>query len=95
MTGVSGWLRESLAAAVRSTGRAQVLLARDTGLSEKHVSQMLTGRVTGSLEAWEDLLAAANVSPANLLAQPTADEAEAPSHAQGRPTDAVVIRVQG
>lgn len=42
--------------------RPQVLIARDSGLSEKHVSQMLTGKVDGSLKAWQRMLDAAGLA---------------------------------
>lgn len=53
-------LHEVLAAEVhaglRTLGLPQAWLAERAGYSEKHVSQMLTGRVEGSLLAWEALL---------------------------------------
>lgn len=48
--------------AIGESGRTQRLLARDAGLSEKHVSQMMTGRVDGSLQAWQALLVAAGLT---------------------------------
>lgn len=42
--------------------RSQVLIARDSGMSEKHVSQMLTGKVDGSLKAWQRMLDAAGLA---------------------------------
>lgn len=45
---------------VDSAGRSQVSIARHAGFSEKHVSQMLTGKVDGSLTAWGKLLVAAH-----------------------------------
>lgn len=42
--------------------RAQNMVARDAGLSEKHVSQMLTGKVVGSLDSWQRMLDAAGVT---------------------------------
>jgi hypothetical protein len=50
-----------LVSLVLGGGRAQVLLARDAGLSEKHVSQMLTGKAMGTLDAWQGLLNAAGI----------------------------------
>jgi hypothetical protein len=45
---------------VDSAGRTQASIARHAGFSEKHVSQMLTGKVDGSLAAWTKLLVAAH-----------------------------------
>lgn len=50
-----------LVGAVKGSGRLQVDLARETGMSEKHVSEMLTGAAEGSLTAWSALLVAAGV----------------------------------
>lgn len=47
--------------------RAQVLLARDSGLSAKHVNQLLLGRAEGSLSAWTALLLAAGVDLNSVL----------------------------
>lgn len=48
---------------VKSGGRAQASLARTTGLSQKHVSAMLTGKAEGSLSAWTALLRESRVIP--------------------------------
>jgi len=52
-------LADQLAARVRAEvedqGTQQVLLAQRAGFSEKHVSMMLTGKVDGSIAAWERL----------------------------------------
>ena len=50
-----------LSALVTQTGIPQVLLADMTGLSEKHISQMLNHGM-GSTDAWSALLAAAGVT---------------------------------
>ena len=36
-------------------GMTQAELARLAGFSQKHVSQMLTGKATGTVEAWDRL----------------------------------------
>lgn len=50
-----------LSVAIVESGRPQVLIARDTGLSEKHVSQMLTGKADGSLRSWQAMLDSARL----------------------------------
>jgi len=42
--------------------RPQVLIARDAGLSEKHVSQVLTGKSDGSFDTWQRMLDAAGLT---------------------------------
>lgn len=63
VTGYSCTLHEVLAtevrAGLRDLGLPQAWLASKTGFSQKHVSQMLTGKVEGTLPVWEALLAAA------------------------------------
>ncbi len=54
-------LQTFLVRLVRSSGRTQASLARQAELTEKHLSQMMTGRVEGSLSAWQALLDAAGV----------------------------------
>lgn len=49
-------LQEELIARVTASGRTQAELARTSGLSTKHVNQMLKGRVPGALDAWDSLL---------------------------------------
>lgn len=52
--------QQMLAATVRAIafrGRiTQTVLAAEAGISEKHLSQMLTGANRGSLQAWERLI---------------------------------------
>lgn len=55
------FLQKVLIDAVLKSDRPQVLLARDSGLSTKHVNQMLLGRCEGSLSSWQALLSAAGV----------------------------------
>ena len=45
---------------VRRSEVSQRDLAMKSGMSEKHVSQMLNGRVEGSVSAWSKLLVAAD-----------------------------------
>lgn len=60
--GYSCLLHERLAAEVRAGLRdircTQGWLAEHLDLSEKHVSQVLTGRATGALEVWDAMLRA-------------------------------------
>lgn len=60
-------LLDAISYAVAQSGRTQKQLAAMVGLSEKHVSQMMTGRVTGSLAAWQALMDAAGVTLAAAL----------------------------
>lgn len=46
---------------VRSKGVRQSVLARRSGLTQKHVSQMLTGKAEGSLSAWQALIDASRM----------------------------------
>lgn len=57
---LSTGLHSFLVDLVDAGGRSQRLIAREAGFSEKHVSQMLTGKVDGSLTAWGKLLHAAH-----------------------------------
>lgn len=52
-------LHATLSDLVDEAGHTQAFLARRAGYSEKHVSQMLTGKVDGTLTAWSRLIAAA------------------------------------
>lgn len=60
-------LQQVLIDAVLRSERPQVLLARDSGLSTKHVNQLLRGRTEGSLTAWQALLDAAGVDLTRVL----------------------------
>ena len=42
--------------ALLERNRSQRWLAARVGISEKHVSQMLTGSIEGSLDVWDDML---------------------------------------
>lgn len=52
-------IADNLATALRhrldEEGRTQGSLARQVGITQKHLSQMLTGRVTGSVAMWDRL----------------------------------------
>lgn len=54
-------LIDALSWAIGASGQSQAALARKVGLSQKHVSQMMTGRVVGSLRSWQALADAAGV----------------------------------
>lgn len=51
-------LRTAVLDTLRSRDVTQHALADMAGMSVKHVNQMLTGRVCGSLDAWDTLFAA-------------------------------------
>lgn len=55
-------LQAMLSTLVRHTQIPQVQIAGKAGLSEKHLSQMLTGNVEGTLTMWQAVLDAAGVS---------------------------------
>lgn len=54
--GSQGLLHEQVKAAVKASGLKQVWIAERLGVSEKHLSQLLTGRVVMSLEWAERIL---------------------------------------
>jgi predicted transcriptional regulator len=55
-----GWhLRTEMRVALTRRGWTQKRLAQETGLSEKHVAQMLTGAVQGKLTTWGAMFTAA------------------------------------
>lgn len=49
-------LQKELIAQVRESALLQVDLARRTGYSQKHISQVLNGRVEGTLTLWQALV---------------------------------------
>jgi transcriptional regulator with XRE-family HTH domain len=59
-------LQAFLADLVRHTGLPQQQIAGEVGISEKHLSQMLNGRVEGTLSTWQAVLDAAGVSLGEL-----------------------------
>jgi transcriptional regulator with XRE-family HTH domain len=52
-------LQQVLIAYVKGHGVPQVALAHRSGLTEKHVSQMLSGKAAGTMESWDRLIRAA------------------------------------
>lgn len=63
-------LLDAISYALVRSGLTQTQLARAAGLTEKHVSQMMTGRAVGSLAAWQSLMDAAGVTLNATLAVP-------------------------
>ena len=57
MTGVADSLRIAVRTALHDAGISQAEASRRLGLSTKHMSQMLTGRTTLSLDRAEQILA--------------------------------------
>jgi lambda repressor-like predicted transcriptional regulator len=60
-TQLQWWLICLILDALNKEGISQGDLAARAGYSEKHVSQVLRGRVPGVLETWQNLLDAAGV----------------------------------
>jgi transcriptional regulator with XRE-family HTH domain len=56
VTGLAEDVREQIRLALRIAGVCQAELARRLGLSEKHISQLLTGRSAISLDMAERIL---------------------------------------
>ena len=54
-------LQSFLSALVRHTRVPQVQIAAVAGISGKHLSQMLNGRVEGTLSMWQSVFDAAGV----------------------------------
>lgn len=54
-------LQTFLVATVRQAGIAQITLAQEVGITEKHMSQLMNGHASGSIEIWDKLLAAVGV----------------------------------
>jgi transcriptional regulator with XRE-family HTH domain len=61
VTDAEGVLRAHVRAALRNAGLSQASAASDLGISQKHLSQMLTGRATLTLPWAEELLALCGV----------------------------------
>lgn len=55
-------LIDALSWAIADSGHTQKALAEASGLSAKHVNQMMTGRVVGSLASWQRLADAAGIT---------------------------------
>lgn len=56
MVGLQTALAQTVVDALKATGTSQADLAASLGVSEKHVSQMLTGTSPGSLAMWNLML---------------------------------------
>ncbi|MGX1129930.1 plasmid maintenance system antidote protein VapI [Streptomyces glaucescens] len=56
MTAAEASLREQVRAAIDATGASQAAIARQLGLSTKHMNMMLTGRATLTLTWAERIL---------------------------------------
>ena len=61
MSDIAG-VKARIKAELRADGCTQKDLAWYLGLSEKHVSQMLTGRVTGTLQLLDDMARAVGLT---------------------------------
>lgn len=74
-------LLDALSVAIGRSGRTQKELAAEVGLSEKHVSQMMTGRADGALRSWQALLDAAGLRVEFVITAADRDpQAEAVEH---------------
>lgn len=60
---LQSWLRHRVHDGMTAQGWLQVQLASYTGMTQKHISQMLTGRVDGSVIAWDNMLRAVDRVP--------------------------------
>ena len=56
MTDLQQQLADAIRFALQKDGRTQRDLAKAAGISEKHLSQMLTGGAEGSFEVWQRLV---------------------------------------
>jgi transcriptional regulator with XRE-family HTH domain len=56
MTQLQRWLAAQVKAGLADLDMSQAQLARETGMSEKHLSQLLNGHAVGSLLVWNNLL---------------------------------------
>ncbi|MDX3520748.1 helix-turn-helix transcriptional regulator [Streptomyces scabiei] len=65
-------LREKTRAAIRASGIKQIWIADRLGISEKHLSQMLTGRVTLTLD-WAQRIAALCGHKVTVAVEPVSD----------------------
>lgn len=50
------WLIANVREGMRDCGMDQAQLAREAAVSEKHLSQLLSGRAVGSIPLWDWLL---------------------------------------
>lgn len=73
------WLLGHLTVAMKERGVTQVEMAREAGISQKHLSRILTGKAIGSLELWDFLLLCVGVRHKVLSVSPTTSPA-GPKH---------------
>ena len=74
-------LQSLLSALVRDARLRQIAIAERAGLSTKHLSQMLNGRVEGTLTMWQAVLDAAGISLPPYLVN--IDQVEAAAYEAG------------
>ena len=60
------WLADQVRAGLADRGWTQGHLAERADLSEKHLSQMMTGRSSGTVAAWDRLLALVDRTPGRI-----------------------------
>lgn len=70
MTTLHSILAKAVKKSLVETEMTQKSLAAKVGISEKHLSLMLNGKATGSLEVWDSLLNASGVQIGWKLGQP-------------------------
>jgi predicted XRE-type DNA-binding protein len=58
-----GQLVELLLSELRLQGVSQAWLADQAGITQKHVSQIMTGRADGSFALWDRMFSALDVAP--------------------------------
>lgn len=54
-------LQEWLVGIVRDSGKSQAWISEEVGITQKHMSQIMTGKAEGSLRLWSDILDAVGV----------------------------------
>jgi len=72
-------LRLAVCGALDESGMTRAALARRIGITEKHLSHMLTGQAEGSLEVWSCMLTTFGITVLNVpnfaaLGSPTTPE---------------------
>lgn len=65
--GLQEWLVHWVRVGLQENGWSQADLAELVGLTEKHLSQLLTGKAGGTLGTWDALLTAVGVRERALL----------------------------
>lgn len=66
MTPLQAWLVGRVKEGLREQGWTQARLAAEAGITQKHLSQMLTGATEGSLTKWSTLLSRIGQLPIQL-----------------------------